>query len=118
MRERAAQELSPKMGRMGAEDPSKVPPSAPQAEPPKQEKPALRIQGVRKSYGQVVAVAGVHPVVGEGGFFTLLWPSGSGETALLRLIARFERPHGRRIQLGGRDVSAPPPYARQIYISF
>src|SRR5438445_85478 len=112
MRERAAQELSPKMGRMGAEDPSKVPPSAPQAEPPKQKKPALRIQGVRKSYGQVVAVAGVDLVVDEGEFFTLLGPSGSGKTTLLRLIAGFERPDSGRIELGGKDVTAVPPYAR------
>src|SRR5207253_2035161 len=112
MRERAAQELSPKMGRMGAEDPSKVPPSAPQAEPPKQKKPALRIQGVRKSYGQVVAVAGVDLVVDEGEFFTLLGPSGSGKTTLLRLIAGFERPDVGRIELGGRDVTNLPPYAR------
>src|SRR2546427_13080269 len=111
MRERAAQELSPKMGRMGAEDPSKVPPSAPQAEPPKQKKPALRIQGVRKSYGQVVAVAGGDPVVDEGEVFTLLGPSGSGKTTLPRLIARFARPDGGRIELGGRGVAHPPPYA-------
>src|SRR3989449_1236081 len=118
MRERAAQELSPKMGRMGAEDPSKVPPSAPQAEPPKQKKPALRIQGVRKSYGQVVAVAGVDLVVDEGEFFTLLGPSGSGKTTLLRLIAGFERPDVGRIELGGRDVTNLPPYARDTNTVF
>src|SRR2546428_3827442 len=118
MRERAAQELSPKMGRMDAEDPSKVPPSAPQAEPPKQKKPALRIQGVRKSYGQVVAVAGVDLVVDEGEFFTLLGPSGSGKTTLLRLIAGFERPDAGRIELGGRDVTGLPPYARDTNTVF
>src|SRR2546427_3685130 len=111
MRERAAQELSPKMGRMGAEDPSKVPPSAPQAEPPKQEKPALRIQGVRKSYGQVVAVAGVDLVVDEGEVFTLLGPLGSGKTTLLRLIARVERPAVGRLPLGGRAGTNPSPDA-------
>src|SRR3989475_4290537 len=118
MRERAAQELSPKMGRMGAEDPSKVPPSAPQAEPPKQKKPALRLQGVRKSYGQVVAVAGVDLVVDEGEFFTLLGPSGSGKTTLLRLIAGFERPDAGRIELGGRDVTSVPPYLRETNTVF
>src|SRR5256712_8045272 len=115
MRERAAQELSPKMG---AEDPSKVPPSAPQAEPPKQKKPALRIQGVRKSYGQVLAVAGVDLVVDEGEFFTLLGPSGSGKTTLLRLIAGFERPDAGRIELAGRDVTSLPPYARNTNTVF
>src|SRR6184192_3797304 len=55
-------------------------------------RPALRLQGIRKSYGQVVAVAGIDLEVAEGEFFTLLGPSGSGKTTLLRLIAGFERP--------------------------
>src|SRR5438445_11047423 len=75
-------------------------------------KAALKLQGVRKNYGQVVAVAGVDLVVDEGEFFTLLGPSGSGKTTLLRLIAGFERPDGGRIELGGRDVTNLPPYAR------
>src|SRR2546427_13015273 len=112
MRERAAQELSPKMGRMGAEDPSKVPPSAPEAEPPKQKKPALKIQGVRKSYGQVVAVAGGDLIVDEGGVFTLLGASGSGKTTLLRLCARFWGPQTGRIRRGGGGGPRTPPRAR------
>ncbi len=89
-----------------------------EAEPPKQKKPALRIRGVRKSYGQVVAVAGVDLVVDEGEFFTLLGPSGSGKTTLLRLIAGFERPDVGRIELGGRDVTNLPPYARDTNTVF
>src|SRR2546426_10283805 len=81
-------------------------------------RPALRIQGVRKSYGQVVAVAGVDLVVDEGEFFTLLGPSGSGKTTLLRLIAGFERPDVGRIELGGRDVTNLPPYARDTNTVF
>src|SRR5260370_19036324 len=71
---------------------------------------ALRLQGVRKNYGQVSAVAGVDLVVEEGEFFTLLGPSGSGKTTLLRLIAGFERPDAGRIELGGRDVTSVPPH--------
>src|SRR5437016_11140060 len=75
-------------------------------------RPALRLEGVRKSYGQVAAVAGVDLTVEEGEFFTLLGPSGSGKTTLLRLIAGFERPDGGRIELGGRDVTSLPPHLR------
>ena len=89
-----------------------------EAEPPKQKKPALRIRGVRKSYGQVVAVAGVDLVVDEGEFFTLLGPSGSGKTTLLRLIAGFERPDAGRIELGGRDVTSVPPHLRDTNTVF
>src|SRR5438045_5399807 len=104
------------MGRMGAEDPSQVPTFAPLGDPKKT--PALKIQGVRKNYGQVVAVAGVDVVVGEGEFFTLLGPSGSGKTTLLRLIAGFERPDSGRIELGGRDVTSLPPHLRDTNTVF
>jgi putative spermidine/putrescine transport system ATP-binding protein len=81
-------------------------------------KPALRLQGIRKNYGHVVAVDGVDLDVAEGEFFTLLGPSGSGKTTLLRLIAGFERPDAGRIELGGRDVSSLPPYARETNTVF
>jgi putative spermidine/putrescine transport system ATP-binding protein len=81
-------------------------------------KAALRIQGVRKSYGPVVAVDGVDLEVGEGEFFTLLGPSGSGKTTLLRLIAGFERADAGRIELGGRDVTSVPPNLRETNTVF
>src|SRR5436853_573922 len=81
-------------------------------------KAALKVLGVRKSYGPVVAVAGIDLVVDEGEFFTLLGPSGSGKTTLLRLIAGFERPDAGRIELGGRDVTSTPPYARETNTVF
>jgi putative spermidine/putrescine transport system ATP-binding protein len=81
-------------------------------------KPALRLIGVRKSYGQVLAVDGIDLVVGEGEFFTLLGPSGSGKTTLLRLVAGFERPDAGRIELGGRDVTHLPPYMRETNTVF
>ncbi len=81
-------------------------------------KAALKVQGVRKNYGPVVAVAGIDLVVDEGEFFTLLGPSGSGKTTLLRLIAGFERPDAGRIELGGRDVTSVPPYLRDTNTVF
>jgi putative spermidine/putrescine transport system ATP-binding protein len=73
---------------------------------------ALRLEGVSKRYGRVLAVDNVSLTIREGEFFTLLGPSGSGKTSLLRLIAGFERPDAGRIDLGGKDVTAVPPYAR------
>jgi putative spermidine/putrescine transport system ATP-binding protein len=66
----------------------------------------------------VVALADVDLVVRAGEFFTLLGPSGSGKTTLLRLIAGFEQPDGGRIELGGRDVTQVPPYARNVNTVF
>jgi len=80
--------------------------------------PALRLRGIRKNYGPVIAVDGVDLEVREGEFFTLLGPSGSGKTTLLRLIAGFERADAGRIELGGRDVTSLPPYARETNTVF
>src|SRR5215471_18500700 len=79
---------------------------------------AVRVTGLRKRYGDVLAVADVDLVVRAGEFFTLLGPSGSGKTTLLRLIAGFERPDAGRIELGGSDVTRVPPYARNVNTVF
>ena len=79
---------------------------------------ALRLQGIRKNYGPVVAADGIDLEVDEGEFFTLLGPSGSGKTTLLRLIAGFERPDAGRIELGGRDVTMLPPNVRETNTVF
>jgi putative spermidine/putrescine transport system ATP-binding protein len=74
--------------------------------------------GIRKTYGDVVAVADVDLNVGEGEFFTLLGPSGSGKTTTLRIIAGFERPDTGRVTLGGADITQQPPYARDVNTVF
>ena len=78
----------------------------------------VRVIGLRKRYGDVTAVDGVDLEIGRGEFFTLLGPSGSGKTTTLRVIAGFERPDEGTIELRGRDVSALPPYARDVNTVF
>jgi putative spermidine/putrescine transport system ATP-binding protein len=74
--------------------------------------------GIRKTYGDVVAVADVDLTVADGEFFTLLGPSGSGKTTTLRVIAGFERPDTGRVTLGGADITEQPPYARDVNTVF
>jgi putative spermidine/putrescine transport system ATP-binding protein len=78
----------------------------------------VRLEGLRKHYGDVVAVDGVDLEVGRGEFFTMLGPSGSGKTTTLRLIAGFEQPDAGRVRLRGRDVTGDPPYARNVNTVF
>jgi putative spermidine/putrescine transport system ATP-binding protein len=82
------------------------------------EPPAIRVLGLRKNYGRVVALDGVDLTIDRGEFFTLLGPSGSGKTTLLRLIAGFERPDAGVVELGGRDISRVPPYSRDVNTVF
>jgi putative spermidine/putrescine transport system ATP-binding protein len=76
------------------------------------------LTGIRKAYGDVVAVGGVDLEIARGEFFTMLGPSGSGKTTTLRIIAGFERPDAGRVQLGGVDVTGRPPYARDVNTVF
>jgi putative spermidine/putrescine transport system ATP-binding protein len=78
----------------------------------------VRVEGIRKTYGEVVAVDTVDLAVGDGEFFTLLGPSGSGKTTTLRIIAGFEQPDAGKVTLGGEDITREPPYARDVNTVF
>ena len=79
---------------------------------------SVGVEGIQKTYGDVVAVRGVDLHVGEGEFFTLLGPSGSGKTTTLRVIAGFEQPDAGRVLLGGEDITRRPPYTRDVNTVF
>ena len=80
--------------------------------------PAIRLRGLRKTFGEVVAVDGVDLDIADGEFLTLLGPSGSGKTTVLRMIAGFELPSAGSIELAGADVSALPPFQRDVNTVF
>jgi putative spermidine/putrescine transport system ATP-binding protein len=79
---------------------------------------AVRLVGVEKRFGEVVAVAGIDLDVADGEFFSMLGPSGSGKTTTLRMIAGFELPTAGRILLHGDDVSRRPPFERDVNTVF
>jgi putative spermidine/putrescine transport system ATP-binding protein len=80
--------------------------------------PAVRLRGIRRTYGPVVAVENLDLEVRAGEFFTMLGPSGSGKTTTLRVIAGFELPDAGRVELHGVDMSASPPYERPVNTVF
>src|SRR3954447_5440444 len=86
--------------------------------PPSSGAAAVRLSGLRKAYGDVVALEGLDLEVRAGEFFTLLGPSGSGKTTTLRLIAGFERPDAGRVELAGADVTRRAPYDRPVNTVF
>jgi putative spermidine/putrescine transport system ATP-binding protein len=79
---------------------------------------AVRLIGVRKTYGEVVAVERLSLEVLAGEFFTLLGPSGSGKTTTLRVIAGFELADSGAVELQGVDVTRSAPYERPVNTVF
>ena len=80
--------------------------------------PAVSVSGLRKAYGDVVALERLSLDVWPGEFFTMLGPSGSGKTTTLRLIAGFERPDAGTVALDGVDMTDRPPYQRDVNTVF
>ena len=60
----------------------------------------LRVEGVSKRFGEVIALEGVDLEVAAGTRTAIVGPSGSGKTTLLRVIAGFEQPDAGRVVLG------------------
>ena len=79
---------------------------------------AVSLRGLRKVFGAVTAVDSVDLDVLDGEFFAMLGPSGSGKTTVLRMIAGFETPTAGRVLLAGEDVTALPPFARDVNTVF
>ncbi len=80
--------------------------------------PVLSVQNVAKRFGPVDAVKDISLDVARDEFVALLGPSGSGKTTLLRILSGLERPDRGRVLMGDRDVTALPPYLRNIGMVF
>ena len=78
----------------------------------------LRLEEIHKDFGGGDVLRGISLDVGAGEFLTLLGPSGCGKTTTLRVIAGLTEPTSGRVLLGGRDVTAMPPEARDVNTVF
>jgi putative spermidine/putrescine transport system ATP-binding protein len=79
---------------------------------------AIEFRGVSRLFGDVRAVDDVSFSIEPGEFFAMLGPSGSGKTSCLRLVAGFDAPDRGQVLLEGQDVSAVPPYDRNVNTVF
>ncbi|HET6719851.1 MAG TPA: ABC transporter ATP-binding protein [Rhodocyclaceae bacterium] len=66
--------------------------------------PAVRLSGVRKSFGAVQALAGISLDIAAGEFFGLLGPNGAGKTTLIGALAGLVVPDSGSLEVMGFDV--------------
>jgi branched-chain amino acid transport system ATP-binding protein len=74
--------------------------------------PLLQLQGVSKSFGQVVVADDLSYDLEPGEVLGVVGPNGAGKTSMLNLISGNLLPDRGRILLDGRDVTQLPAHAR------
>src|SRR5262249_12581632 len=79
---------------------------------------AVRLDGITKRFGDVVALHEGSLQVRRGELMTLLGPSGCGKTTLLNLVAGFLAPDVGEIAIAGERVTELPTYRREIGMTF
>lgn len=78
----------------------------------------IRLAGLTKDYGQLIAVKGIDLEIPAGSYCCLLGPSGCGKTSTLRMIAGHEDISAGTVSIDGQDVSAQAPAKRPTAMMF
>lgn len=78
----------------------------------------IRVNNLKKSFGDFTAVQNSNFTVNDGEFVVMLGPSGCGKTTTLRMIAGLELPSSGEILLDGEDVTFNRAAQRDIAFVF
>lgn len=76
--------------------------------------PAIKINGVHKSFGGLQALKGIDLTIEQGEFFALLGPNGAGKSTLISILAGLIKPSAGDISVMGFDVVDQYQQARQL----
>lgn len=76
-------------------------------------RPLLELSGVRRAFGERVAVEGLDLVVRQGEVVGLLGPNGAGKTTTVRMLTGLLEPDAGAIRVGGVDLAQDPLEARR-----
>jgi putative spermidine/putrescine transport system ATP-binding protein len=78
----------------------------------------VRMEGLSRHYGRVVALDRLDLTVQPGELVALLGPSGCGKTTTLRLLAGLEDTDTGRIFVGGKEITRVPANKRDMGMVF
>jgi ABC-2 type transport system ATP-binding protein len=74
--------------------------------------PAIRVRGLAKRFGDVVALDHIDLDVPRGIIFAILGPNGAGKTTLMRVLATLARADEGTATVMGHDVATAPDAVR------
>jgi ABC-2 type transport system ATP-binding protein len=74
--------------------------------------PAIRVTGLRKSFGDQVVLNGIDLDVPEGTVFALLGPNGAGKTTTVHILTTLIGADGGEVRVAGHDVARDPDSVR------
>jgi len=74
---------------------------------------AVRLRGVRKTFGSAVAVQDLDLEVPTGALYGVIGPNGAGKTTTLRSLAGILRPTSGRVCIDGFDLAEQPLEAKR-----
>jgi ABC-2 type transport system ATP-binding protein len=75
--------------------------------------PAIRVQGLEKSYGKLEVLRGVDFDVARGSIFALLGSNGAGKTTVVRILSTLLKPDAGTAGVNGFDVATQPADVRE-----
>ena len=78
----------------------------------------IELKNITKAYGDNVVLDNLSLNIKKNEFLTLLGPSGCGKTTTLKIIAGFENADSGELMFKNEDISALPPYKRQVNTVF
>jgi ABC-2 type transport system ATP-binding protein len=74
---------------------------------------AVVVNGIRKTFGSVVALADISFKVGRGEVLGLLGPNGAGKTTTVDILSTLTRPDRGHAEVAGHDVLSDPAGVRR-----
>jgi ABC-2 type transport system ATP-binding protein len=77
--------------------------------------PAIVARGLRKTYGEHVAVKGVDLTIGRGEIVAFLGPNGAGKTTTIKMLTGLLRPTSGSSAILGHDIQTDALAAKALF---